>query len=1118
MAGSGLATVMFTDLVGSTRMRDRLGDDVADGIGVEHDRIIGDALSTTGGRLVKNLGDGALAVFDSSVDAVMAGQRIQEGITLYNRQANADHRIQVRIGINAGEVAHEDGDVIGLPVAVASRVCDKADGGQILITDTVKALIGRRARFPYLSVGSHSLKGVDDPVELWSIEEATQPAEAVEGDVPFPAFLARGIPNHLIGRDMQLTKLSEAHNAATEGTSLIAIIGEPGIGKTSFTSTWCRIAADQGATVVAGRCTPDAALPYQPFIEIARSILDAQPEKLISIGPAAGNVAQLVPGISLPPNLPPPLQTDADTTQYLMAEAFGTLMRSAPGAPATIAVLDDLHWADEQSIATLAHLARKDEGLPLVIVGTYRDTDLVRTHPLPTLLTDLRREHRVKRIPLPRLTEAEVGSMIDSFFGTGIAMDIIESISEETQGNPFFIQEITTHLQDEGAIDQTGTWVSDIPIDDYGIPEGVREVVGRRLESLGGDAVATLEVAAVIGPTFSIDVAGAVAGLDERSIDAVIETATAARIIIEGDDADEFAFAHALLRQTLYDDLPTRRRIRLHRAVAETLETRDEPAKVLLNHWIHANENDRALKCAVEAAEAAVRSFAHAEGSANLSLAIELWDDATDPQAATGLDHADLVIRLAQATSGFGGDQQGSIDRITQELERLDLDDHIRALLYNEMSAGLTVQGNRDEALEIGVKALEFVPKDQPNTTWAEVLSGLAGMLMLDGQFSEGQKKGQKALELAIATGNVPAELRALSTLATIAGDRNDLDTSRKLFDQLAERAQDTGSLRAELLRYVNWGSVLGVAGKHNEAIEVTQQGIARAHELGVTSWERMLRGNAAEILFDTTAWSDASVHLTALEPATTVDQPQINVSVQSMIFAAEQGDQGTMQTEMDRLSGIKAAAMIAQLSEPYFASLISNYRWQARYGAAVEATLSLLAVERANESGTQLERIASLGIETIADAVNEGDEAEGWVELAAVWQKVTEASRERRTHQSAEFNAVSSANLARVKGRNDPGLWREAVDAWEDHPYYGAKAQWRLAQALIESDAYDAEAVEFLDSAQEVAQGLKAQPLLAAIEATREKPPSRTRSCYLSEAAPGGGQRLFVIDEPLPR
>jgi len=169
--------------------------------------------------------------------------------------------------------------------------------------------------------------------------------------------------------------------------------------------------------------------------------------------------------------------------------------------------------------------------------------------------------------------------MIRGHFGSHAAPEIVESIAEETQGNPFFVEEITSHLEDEGAFDGDGRWISDTPIGDYGIPEGVREVIGRRIEHLGEDVVATLEAASVIGPTFSIDVAGAIAGLDEREIDAVADAAMNARVIDEGDGADEFAFAHALLRQTLYDELPTRRRTRLHRAAGEALERRKAPRR-----------------------------------------------------------------------------------------------------------------------------------------------------------------------------------------------------------------------------------------------------------------------------------------------------------------------------------------------------------------------------------------------------------------------------------------------------------------------------------------------------------------------------------------------------------
>ncbi|MDX2342592.1 MAG: AAA family ATPase, partial [Acidimicrobiia bacterium] len=679
MARSGLATVMFTDLVGSTRLRVDLGDDIADQIGVEHDRIIDDALSSTGGRLVKSLGDGALAVFDSSVDAVVAGQRIQEGVFLHNRQADAARQISVRIGINAGEIVADSGDVTGLPVAVASRVCDSAEGGQILVSDTVRLLIGRRAHFPLVSAGTHTLKGVDGPIELWSVEDAIHETDpGSRGAVPFPAFLERAIPGHLVGREEQLSQLDAAYAAAATSVQFAAVIGEPGIGKTSLTSLWCRLAADGGAVVVAGRCTPDVALPYQPFVEVARAVLGANPPKLFELGPAAGNIARLVPGIEVPKGLPVPIQTDPDTIQYLMAEAFAALVKPGADEPPSVVMLDDLHWADEHSIAVLAHLARRDETSAL-IVGTYRDTDLVRSHPLPKLLVDLRREHRVVRIPLQRLSDDEVEQMISGHFGSGAAPEVIESIAEETQGNPFFVEEITSHLEDEGAVDADGRWISDTPIGDYGIPEGVRDVIGRRVEHLGEDVVATLEVASVIGPNFSIDVAGAIAGLDERAVDAVVDAAMNARVIHEGDGADEFVFAHALLLQTLYDDLPTRRRTRLHRAVGEALERREVPPATQVKHWLNADRPDKALVSALAAATAAELALAVSDTTAHLELALDLWGDVENPETVAGVSHADVVIRLGRVYFDLGGRNEEAMALIAAELEDPGLDDRTRA-------------------------------------------------------------------------------------------------------------------------------------------------------------------------------------------------------------------------------------------------------------------------------------------------------------------------------------------------------------------------------------------------------------------------------------------------------
>ena len=1090
MAGSGLATLMFTDLVGSTRLRERLGDGVADEIGVEHDRIIGDALASTGGRLVKNLGDGALAVFDSSVNAVVAGQRIQEGVLLYNRRADSARHIGVRIGINAGEVATDNGDVIGLPVAVASRVCDKADGGQILITDTVRALIGRRARFPLVSIGSHSLKGVDDPIELWSIEDTHESKSSrPQIDIPFPAFLTRSIPKNLIGRGEQLAQLDTAYLDAAQTVELVAVIGEPGIGKTSLVSTWCRTTADAGATIVAGRCTPDAALPYQPFVEVARSILATRPEVLLRIGPAAGNVAQLVPGIEVPKGLPVPIQTDPDTTRYLMAEAFAALLESKVGEPPTVVVLDDLHWADEHSIAVMAHIVRRDE-LSALLIGTYRDTDLVRAHPLPRLLTDLRREHRVARVPLQRLSEKQVDEMISGHFGVATAPGIAESIAEETRGNPFFIEEITTHLQDEGAIDAEGRWISDTPIDDYGIPEGVREVLGRRLERLGEDVVSTLEIAAVVGPDFSIDVAGSIAGLDEQAIDAVVETAMNARFITEGDTADEYSFAHALLRQTLYDSLPTRRRMRTHRAVAEALEARGEPPAVLLNHWLKANENARSLACALDAAAAAQRTFAGSDVLAHLELALDIWDDVEDPEEVVSTSHAQLVMQLSDARYDFGTTDSNTSVRIHAELSRDDIDDTTRALLFNSLARQFSVVGRSLEAGDAQSEALRVVPKSPPNAAHAEILASIASGLATDEEATEAINTAREALALARSVGSESAEQLALQALATASQNLGEIEDSNRYFDELAEMAIRTGVLRYQLIGYVNQASGLASNGYLEDALQLTEEGIARTSDLGVTRWEAMLRGNAATMAMDLGRWDEAEQHVTALKPSRELDFPQINCSLSALMLAAERGDRRTTGREVERLRTFVDAGLNPQMQGFYSESRVSDLRWQGDPAAAYEVGARSLELFASDDDWTRAPRLAAFVIEAVADSVDLGVAEPVWIDNArTLHARLVEVTRPMLFGDG--FRSTAAADLSRAEGDNDPDLWRTAVEAWGNQAYHGAKTRWRLAQALVAVDPTDPEIMPLLAEAEDVAVDLKASPLLEAARAARQKIPS---------------------------
>lgn len=1090
MVTSGVKTIMFTDLVGSTRMRDLRGDDVADRISSEHDAIVEAAVSSTGGRIVKRLGDGALVVFYSSVDAVRAAQRIQEGVRVHNRSAEESHQIDVRIGINVGEVVTDaDGDVTGLPVAVASRVCDQANGGQIVVTSAVQSMIGRRARFPFLSIGIHVLKGVAEPVELWSVEEASPTAGLGRGgSVPLPRFVARGAVSTLVGRGDHIAQLDACYEAAAGGVQFVTVVGEPGIGKTALVSTWCSALEGEGAMVVAGRCTPDVALPYQPFIEAARQVLESHPELLPTLGPAAGNVAQLVPSVNVVSWLPPPPQTDLDTTRYLMAEAFAALLRPLGSVSPTVIVLEDLHWADEDSLAVLAHLVRYQDRLPLMILGTYRDTDLVAGHPLPALVTDFRRERRLTKIPLQRLDGGEVGEMVGRHFGAEVSELVVASISGETQGNPFFVEEVVAHLIDVEALDQDGQWVSDVPIEDYGIPEGIRDVVGRRLELLGEEAVAVLEVAAVIGPTFSLDVAAAIEGLSEEQCDDVIGKVTAAGIVGEGDGPDEFTFTHALIRQTLYDDLSARRRTRLHRNVGEELEQRNEPASVVLGHWLNAGSSDRALRAALRAADAAQEASAGSDILRYLQLVLDLWDDFDDPEKVARQSHAEIVIRLARTQMDFADPRIQTVDLVASEIQDGHVDDdEVRGQLYSIHAGGLWQVGRQAEAEAADLEALRLTKDDPPNSARAEALAGYGRRLVLQARLREGIGFAERGLAMGRIVESDLAIASAVTALGTSYGFLGELEKASVHFEALSALAQRTGRLSLRLLMHVNWGSILHDSGKPTDALHLFEEGIERATALGENNrYEAMLRVNAAVTLFDLSRWDEADRYIGAVPPSDRIDHPGINRALCVLTMAAERGDANSIADEWGHLAGVDIAALDPQMKGPIWAATVADLRWRGELVEAYDLAAEALVVISDGDAWPYVIRLSAFAIEVVADGAHVGIGDHSWLASARLWH-----ARFAQEHPpgaySAEFHVTATADLARAEGENDPDLWRIAVDAWGEHSYYGAKARWRLAEAELEEGGLTSEVATLLDNAASVATRLGAQPLLHAVRLLRD-------------------------------
>jgi tetratricopeptide (TPR) repeat protein/predicted Ser/Thr protein kinase len=483
---------------------------------------------------------------------------------------------------------------------------------------------------------------------------------------PPPAFAppAAG-QTTLVGRDAELGAMRTAWDRARTGRrQLVLVGGEPGIGKTRFVCDFTRSVTDGGITLL-GRCDQEALVPYQPFVEALEwygrecpvGLLEAQLANVDGIR----ELAHLVPTLRRRAALPAEqVESNAEGQRYRLFEAAATLLSAIARSRPLLIVLEDLHWADRPTLLMLRHLVRSSHEAALCLVATYRETELGRTHPLAEILADLRRDEGVVRIALRGLSEAHVDELITHSIGRGSPAALTRAVAENTEGNPFFIGEVLRHLAETGALTRF-----DRPLagrgKELGVPEGVREVIGRRLARLSDACNRVLGLAAVVGREFNLPVLQALADLPEDRLLDVLDEALGARLVQEAPGVPgRYAFTHALVRETLYAEPTTARRARLHRQVAETIERLappgEEPLADLAYHYSQsasAGDAERAITYAVRAAERAAAAFALEEAARFYNLALQALD-LLPADASTRGRRLDLHSRRGRAFGDLG--------------------------------------------------------------------------------------------------------------------------------------------------------------------------------------------------------------------------------------------------------------------------------------------------------------------------------------------------------------------------------------------------------------------------------------------------------------------------------
>ena len=406
--------------------------------------------------------------------------------------------------------------------------------------------------------------------------------------------------------------------------------------------------------------------PYWPWVQAIRSyVRERDPDQLRSeMGAGAADIAEVVSDVKerLPDLKPPPQLESPEQARFRLFDSITAFLKSASQKQPLVLVLDDLHWADQPSLLLLQFVARELGNSRLLLVGTYRDVELSRQHPLAETLGELTRERLFQRVLLRGLSQQDVGRFIEVAAGVDPPLGLTEAVHAQTEGNPLFVTEVVRLLVQEGELtperaSQRDSWT-------VRIPEGVREVIGRRLNRLSQRCNETLTIASIIGREFELrQLTPLVDDMTEDRLLDVLEEALSARVIEElPQTVGRYQFTHALIQETLIEELTLTRRVRLHARIAETLEAlygdnAEVHAAELAHHFAQAEAvagSNKLVRYSLLAGERALAAYAWEEAQAHFKRALaskgvspEGMDPATDAETAAllfGLARAQLAM------------------------------------------------------------------------------------------------------------------------------------------------------------------------------------------------------------------------------------------------------------------------------------------------------------------------------------------------------------------------------------------------------------------------------------------------------------------------------------------
>jgi tetratricopeptide (TPR) repeat protein/DNA-binding XRE family transcriptional regulator len=470
---------------------------------------------------------------------------------------------------------------------------------------------------------------------------------------PVGGFLGAVPVGSLIARQDEVSRLVGVLDEVTGGAGrLIMLVGEPGVGKTRLAQEVTVAARARKYLVATGRCyEPEQSVPYYPFLGALVAVYDAAPASIRAGVPKRWPYLEWL--------LPDRLQTagvselsDQGVQQRLFWAVSAFLQAVAAAAPVAL-LLDDLHWADESSLRLLQHLARESRGSRVLLLGTHRDVEVGRQHPLERTLHELHREGLLEGMRVRRLEQAGTAALAAAVLGgEELSQEFAQLVHARTEGNSFFTQEVMRALIERGDVFRRDRAWDCRALEGIEVPRSVRSAIGERVSRLSSQAQEVLHEASVLGQAFSFEDLWRMGKRGEEGIEEALEEALAA-MLVRATSADEYTFNHVLTQQALYSELSLRRRNRLHLAIGEALAQLREPARrgraaQTAWHFLQAHLGERALPVVIRAGDEAEAVFAHSEAEQHYRTALDLVRELVGPAReveAEVLEKLGIVLR-----------------------------------------------------------------------------------------------------------------------------------------------------------------------------------------------------------------------------------------------------------------------------------------------------------------------------------------------------------------------------------------------------------------------------------------------------------------------------------------